>query len=139
MVKKCIHKLYRGSSKYGRFGEGYYFTEDIFQAKEYALAEQATDTYGFKVYEAEIDICKPLDFYKESKLLEKITGKANLNIYPGKLTIGDRKKMVKYAKKHGYDGIIHKDTDAFNQNYMKSYVVFEKNQISSIERLKDIR
>ncbi len=125
-----IKTVYRGGTPHGGFNEGYYFTDQQFSAGEYAQLYGNND-----IYKAEIIMNHPIDFtlYENVHLLEEITGKKRPDIYPGKLTIEDRFKMVNYAKQNGYDSMIHKDTDAHNTNYITSYVVFDKNQIEKIK------
>lgn len=109
--------------------DAFWLTPEVNVASGYA--DQYSQKDGHEIKAFHISMKNPLDITK-SKVAEAVFGGDSP---PGDYEIArDRsliEKAILYAKDHGYDGLIHPDSDAFNRytNGRVSYAVFCEDQV----------
>lgn len=104
-----------------------WLTPDVKVAASYADQYTKSENREIKVFHVLMQ--NPLDLTK-CQVVEMVFGENA----PDNADIARNREIVeyavKYARMHGYDGVIHPDSDVYNRIvFQPSYVVFEKSQL----------
>ena len=122
-----------------RLGDVSWFTDDAGTAAGYRDGAPSGD-----ILEAYLSLQNPLDLRlnkvgadRLNAIYKEIFGKdavpVTTRMENAHQIVWDNSKVVQYAREHGYDGLVHDDTDISGRYLHTSYVAFSPTQIKSME------